>query len=221
MKKFVISIIIILLTRGGFSFTQDDFYDSIPDTEKIEMSDYYWYLYLLLDLHFEISNDFSFDNPMFFTVGLINIMKHYSDMDVIEYLWHSFDIQKTLDYLLSDMSQVLAQSDSAIHYIERNLLSLKTKKDNCDSLKELSDKEFSLALKDLNLKAMDNNLTKSLEYGQCSSDTRINYNAQDKVLWELKFYYTILNHKYEYFHRQRSNIIENYSNILYQLKGVN
>lgn len=55
-------------------------------------------------------------------------MKHYSDMDVIEYLWHSFDIQKTLDYLLSDMSQVLAQSDSAIHYIERNLLSLKTKK---------------------------------------------------------------------------------------------
>jgi len=41
MKKFVISIIIILLTRGGFSFTQDDFYDSIPDTEKIEMSDYY------------------------------------------------------------------------------------------------------------------------------------------------------------------------------------
>jgi hypothetical protein len=119
---------------------------------------------------------------MFFAVGLINELKYYSNMDVIEYLARSFDIQKTLDSLLSDISILLDQSKAVMNYIENNLLLLKTQKTDCDELKDISDKNFSLALKDLDMKNMDINLRKSLDYDKCSSDNRINYNALNKIL---------------------------------------
>jgi len=219
MKKFSILIIIFLSYLFiSFSFTQDSFYNIVEEVEKIEINDYYWSLSLLVDLHLEIARWESSDNPIFFAVELISELKYYSNMDIIDYLWHSFDIQKTLDNLLSDISILLTQSESAKHYIKNNLLLLKTNKTDCDWLKEISDKNFSISLKELDIKNMDINLNKSLEYAKCSSDNRINYNAQDKILWELDFYYTILQHKYDYFSRQRSAIIENYPQILYQLK---
>ncbi|MCK9466843.1 MAG: hypothetical protein M0P94_00795 [Candidatus Absconditabacterales bacterium] len=219
MKKFSILIIIFLSYLFiSFSFTQDSFYNIVEEVEKIEINDYYGSLSLLVDLHLEIARGESSDNPIFFAVELISELKYYSNMDIIDYLGHSFDIQKTLDNLLSDISILLTQSESAKHYIKNNLLLLKTNKTDCDGLKEISDKNFSISLKELDIKNMDINLNKSLEYAKCSSDNRINYNAQDKILGELDFYYTILQHKYDYFSRQRSAIIENYPQILYQLK---
>ncbi len=239
MKKFSISMIVVLsCVFTSFSFTQDNLQNVVQDiitenvvvqnmatqdmatqhVEKIEMNDYYWYLSLLVDLHLEIGRWDSPDNPMFFAVGLINELKYYSNMDVIEYLARSFDIQKTLDSLLSDISILLDQSKAVMNYIENNLLLLKTQKTDCDELKDISDKNFSLALKDLDMKNMDINLRKSLDYDKCSSDNRINYNALNKILWELDFYRTILAHKYDYFYRQRSVIVENYQQILYQLR---
>jgi hypothetical protein len=69
-----------------------------------------------------------------------------------------------------------------MHYINNNLMLLKAKKTDCDSLKEISDKNFVLALKDLDIQNMEINLNKSLDYANCSSYNRINYNAQDKIL---------------------------------------
>ncbi len=219
MKKFSILIIVIVFcVFSSFSFTQEILSNVTQDVEKIEINDYYWYLSLLVDLHSEIGRWEVSDKQMFFAVGLINDLKYYSNLDIIEYLWHSFDVQRTLDFLLWNIFEVLTQSEFTMHYINNNLMLLKAKKTDCDSLKDISDKNFVLALKDLDIQNMEINLNKSLDYANCSSYNRINYNAQDKILWELDFYRTVLKHKYDYFYRQKSAIIENYPQILYQLK---
>jgi len=219
MKKFSILIIVIVFcVFSSFSFTQEILSNVTQDVEKIEINDYYWYLSLLVDLHSEIGRWEVSDKQMFFAVGLINDLKYYSNLDIIEYLWHSFDVQRTLDFLLWNIFEVLTQSEFTMHYINNNLMLLKAKKTDCDSLKDISDKNFVLALKDLDIQNMEINLNRSLDYANCSSYNRINYNAQDKILWELDFYRTVLKHKYDYFYRQKSAIIENYPQILYQLK---
>ena len=219
MKKFSILIIVIVFcVFSSFSFTQEILSNVTQDVDKIEINDYYWYLSLLVDLHSEIGRWEVSDKQMFFAVGLINDLKYYSNLDIIEYLWHSFDVQRTLDFLLWNIFEVLTQSEFTMHYINNNLMLLKAKKTDCDSLKDISDKNFVLALKDLDIQNMEINLNRSLDYANCSSYNRINYNAQDKILWELDFYRTVLKHKYDYFYRQKSAIIENYPQILYQLK---
>jgi hypothetical protein len=97
---------------------------------------------------------------------------------------------------------------------------LKDKKTSCDSLKEISDKNFSLALKDLDSKSMEISLNRSIENQKCSSDARIYYNVQDKILKEIEFYYEILDYKYNYFYGNRFDIIKNYPNIVYNLNKI-
>ncbi len=214
MKKLYIIITIVLyLVSSFFVFAQEN----IQETKKVEATEYYGYLSLIVDVHLEIGRWEADDKSIFFVVWLLNDMKHYADMDIIEYLWYSFDIRKTLDSLLNDINDILNQSNASITYLKNNLLSLKTKKTECDSLKDVSDKNFYLALKDLDSKSMELNLIKSLDYDKCSSDSRIYYNVQDKMLEELNFYYKILDHKYNYFYWNRFSIIENYPKILYEL----
>ena len=158
MKKFSILIIVIVFcVFSSFSFTQEILSNVTQDVEKIEINDYYWYLSLLVDLHSEIGRWEVSDKQMFFAVGLINDLKYYSNLDIIEYLWHSFDVQRTLDFLLWNIFEVLTQSEFTMHYINNNLMLLKAKKTDCDSLKDISDKNFVLALKDLDIQNMEIN----------------------------------------------------------------
>ncbi|OQY40709.1 MAG: hypothetical protein B6229_01075 [Spirochaetaceae bacterium 4572_7] len=64
---------------------------------------------------------------------------------------------------------------------------------------------------------MELNLDKSLEFANCALDARIYFNAQDKILDQLDFYYEVLEKKYSYFHGNRADIISHYPEILYNL----
>ena len=87
MKKFSILIIVIVFcVFSSFSFTQEILSNVTQDVEKIEINDYYWYLSLLVDLHSEIGRWEVSDKQMFFAVGLINDLKYYSNLDIIEYI---------------------------------------------------------------------------------------------------------------------------------------
>jgi hypothetical protein len=217
MKKLVILfLIVIFLGSGLFTSAQD----SIDYNKKLEVSEYYGYLSLLINVHTEIWRWEASDKTIFFSVWLLNEMKYYSDLDVIKYLWSSFDIEKSLNWLLYDINDVANQWSVAISQLKKSLLFLKDKKTNCDSLKEISDKDFSLALKDLDSKSMEISLNKSIENQKCSSDARIYYNVQDKILKEIEFYYEILDYKYNYFYGNRFDIIKNYPNIVYNLNKI-
>lgn len=214
-KRLFITIIAFLLL---FSTAISETVDFNTTVEKMEISEYYWYLSLLTDAHVEIAMWEVDNKSMFFSISVLSQMKYYSNLDVLDYLWFVFDIRKSFDSLLYEMSAVLEKSEVLISNIKNNLLFLKTKKEDCDLQKTIVDKNFSLALKDLDIKNMEINLNKSLEYDNCSSESRLLYNAQNKILDEFDYYYTILEYKYNYYYSNKFEIVENYPNILYNLK---
>jgi len=214
MKKLLVLIITILLSMFGlFTFAEET-----NITEEIEVTEYYGYLSLIVNVHTEIGRGEPDDKSIFFVIWLLNEMKTYADLDIIEYLWYTFDIWKSLDSLLFNIDDILNQTSIAIAGIENMLFSLEQRKIECDWLKEITDKNFSLALKDFDSKSMEINLNKSIEHQKCASDSRIYYNVNMKILEDLDFYFEILKNKYNYFYSNKFNIIENYPNILYNLK---
>lgn len=208
MKKLFICIFtfVTVIFISSFVFAEQNIVSDqqIDPVQQIVVTEYYGYLSLIIDAHLEIGRWEIDDKSMFFAVWVLNEIKHYADLDIIEYLWYSFDMTKTFDSLLYDIKNVLDRTDISIDYIKKSLLSFKDKKSSCDSLKEITDKNFSLALSDLDTINMQVNLRKSLENDKCASDSRIYYNAQSKILEELKFYYKILDHKYNYFYGNNS-----------------
>jgi hypothetical protein len=126
-------------------------------------------------------------------------------------------VEKTLDSALFDISEILDKSLSAKVELEKNLILLEQERLACDENKEVTDKNFSLALKDLDSNGMELNLNKSLDSAKCALDARIYYNAQDKILESLEFYYEVLEKKYSYFYGNRADIIAHYPEILYNL----
>ena len=214
MKKLSTFIILVLLSMFWL-FTLSD---NINMTEDIEVVEYYWYLSLLINVQTEIGMWEVDDKSIFFVIWLLNEMKISADLDIIEYLWHTFDIWKSLDSLLFNIEDILNQASIAIVEIKNSLFSLEQIKIECDWLKKITDKDFSLALKDLDSKNMEINLNKSIQHQKCSSDSRIYYNANMKILEDLNFYFEILKNKYNYFYSNKFDIIENYPKILYKLK---
>jgi hypothetical protein len=126
-------------------------------------------------------------------------------------------VERSLDSVLFDISDILDKSLSARIELEENLTDLEQERVDCDEKKEITDKNFSLALKDLNSKDMELNLDKSLDSAKCALDARIYYNAQEKILDHLEFYYEVLEKKYSYFYGNRADIIIHYPEILYNL----
>ncbi|HKL44082.1 MAG TPA: hypothetical protein VJ892_02260 [Candidatus Absconditabacterales bacterium] len=209
---FGISILLIF----NFSFAENE--DSSNLVKKIEISDYYGVNSLLVNLHLEIGRGEASEDGIFYMVELLNKIKYYSDLDIIDYLGYTFDIKKSLNNLLYEIGDVLDEADIVISSIKNNLVSLEQDRLSCDELKDVSDKNFSLALKDLDSKNMELNLNKSLEYERCSGDSRIYYNVQNKILEDIEFYYEFLKNKYTYFLRNKLDIIKNYPEIYYDLK---
>lgn len=217
MKK-IISIIVLTFfsTLMLFTFAQDQTSSNV--VKNIEISDYYWVNSLLVNLHLEIGRWEASEDWIFYTVGLLSKMKYYSDLDIIEYLWYTFDVEKSLDNVLYEIDDVLNEADSALVALEKNLVSLEQERLSCDESKDVADKNFSLALKDLDSKNMELALDKSLEYEKCAGDARIYYNVQDKIFEQIEFYYEFLDNKYAYFLGNRWDIITNYPEIYYDLQ---
>jgi hypothetical protein len=126
-------------------------------------------------------------------------------------------LQYSLDKILLDLSDILDDALFVKTELENKMLNLKQEKLMCDENKEISDKNFNLALKDADSKNMKVYLDKSLEYENCAGESRIYYNVQDRVLQQVDFYYEVLKNKHLYFSNNRDDIIFNYSQILYNL----
>ena len=58
---------------------------------------------------------------------------------------------------------------------------------------------------------MEQYLQQSLEYDKCASESRIRYNAYNKIIEQLQYYYEILQMKYSYFLENKYDIISNLS----------
>ncbi len=219
MKK-IIALWVLIVFSVGMVFTvaqEDSSKTNIDVVKRIEISDYYGMTSLLVNLHLELGRWVADEEWIFYVVDLLNQMKYYAGLDIIDYLWYSFDVEKSLDSVLFDISDMLQKSLSARVELEKNLTVLEQNRLACDEDKEVTDKNFSMALKDLDSKWMELNLDKSLEFANCALDARIYFNAQDKILDQLDFYYEVLEKKYSYFHGNRADIISHYPEILYNL----
>lgn len=217
-KIIVLCVFAIFFVVSVFTIAQKDYSKSNADiVKKIEISDYYGVTSLLVNLHLELGRWVTEDEWIFYVVELLNQMKHYSLFNIIDYLEYSFDIEKSLDSILLDISDILEKSTLASIEFSNNLTLLEQDRLSCDDDKKITDKNFSLALKDLDSKWMEINLDKSLDSAYCALESRIYYNVQEKILNQLNYYYKILEKKYTYFSVNRSDILIHYPEILYDL----
>ncbi|MBO4516128.1 hypothetical protein J5751_01510 [bacterium] len=139
---------------------------------------------------------------------MLQNMKYYADIDVIQYLKKSINPEASLNNFLSKTQNVLNNANSFIIYLENKKKDQVQSKTKCDDIKETVDKNFSLALKDFDAAKMEKYLFTSIENEKCSVEARITYNAYDKMESQVKYYYNILQNKYDYFFGNKYDIVQ-------------
>ena len=140
--------------------------------------------------------------------SLLQNIKYYADVDVIQYLKKSIKPESSLNNFLNKTQNVLNNANAFIIYIDGLKKDQVQNKSKCDNLKETMDKNFSLALKDFDAAKMESYLLTSIENEKCSVEARITYNAYDKMESQVKYYYNILQNKYDYFFGNKYDIIQ-------------
>jgi hypothetical protein len=140
--------------------------DNIDIVNKIELIDYYGISYLLINFHTDLGK-LSDEKPIFDVVDLLSKMKYFSDLNIINFLSYTFDLEYSLDSILFDLSEILNKSEDIRIRIEDNMIKLNQDKENCNELKKIVDKDFTLALQDLDTNGMEINFNKSLDYEKC------------------------------------------------------
>ena len=96
-------------------------------------------------------------------------------------------------------------------YLDSKKSSFVQAKDSCDATKSVVDKNFALALKDVDWLNMEKYLSASIDSEKCSVESRIKYNAYDKIKSQVKYYYDILVKKYDYFFGNKYDIIQSFN----------
>jgi len=182
-----------------------DFDATISD---IELFRYYWIWPILLDIHKELWMWVSDDEISYSYSSLIQNMRYYADIDIMQYLGKTVYPQLFLDNFLERTESLINISASFIIYLEEEKNKMVKNKNSCDDAKTSSDKNFSLALKDLDSVNMEKYLLLSIESEKCSVESRIYYNAYDKMQSQVKYYYNILWKKYDYFYKYKYDILE-------------
>lgn len=178
--------------------------DSLADMELFK---YYWIAPLMINVHKEIWMWHSEEEIIYSYSSLLQNIRNYTDIDVLLYLKKTIYPQSALDSFLSRSETLLNMANIFILHIDNAKKDFVQKKNNCDNIKEVSDKNFSLALKDFDSVNMEKYLKLSIENEKCSVDARINYNAYDKMQSQIKYYYDILQKKYDYFYTYKYDII--------------
>ena len=208
MKKIfhlIIAIFIAVFCSQCFALSESD--DSL---ENMELSKYYGTLPLHLSIHMEIwmweSNDEVISS---FTV-LLKDMKFYADIDILKYLNKSITPQTSLEKILSKIANLLNTSSTFMSYVDNQKTLFVQRKDGCDNKKSITDKNFSLALKDFDWVNMEKYLLSSIDSENCAVEARIMYNAYDKMKSQVKYYYDILAKKYDYFYSNKYEIIQSF-----------
>lgn len=182
------------------------------ELSEIELVKYYWPINLIIDMHFEIGQWEKSNDNFSYYVNLLREISQYAEFDVVSYIKSSIDIEQSLQYVLDHLFQLIGRSDIALTNIDRNMFMLNQQKNECDSAKTLSDKNYVLALKDFNANDMEKYLSASIESEHCSSDARIHYNAYKKISEQISYYRDILKMKYDYFLEHKYDIVQNMVN---------
>ena len=186
MKKIIYYLLVIFVVFiSCFSCVtySQNIDDSVTDMELLK---YYGVTPLFLSVHIEIWMWNADDQIMNSYSSLLQNMKYYADVDVIQYLKKSINPELSLNNFLSKTQNVLNNANAFISYlatVKQNQVQNKTK---CDDLKEAVDKNFSLALKDFDAAKMEKYLFSSIENEKCSVEARITYNAYDKMESQVK-----------------------------------
>ena len=211
MKKFLCSLIVFCICVSWLRWfvSSQDLNSSVADMELLK---YYGVVPLLLNIHKEIWMWESWDEVISSYSLLVQNMMYYADIDVVQYLKKSVYPEVSLNNFLDKTQSALNTADSFLMYISNNKELLVQQKENCDSSKVFSDKNFVLALKDYDSLNMEKNLHNSIEKEKCSVESRIMYNAYDKMGSQIMYYYNILQNKYDYFFSNKYDIVQLISN---------
>ena len=206
MKKILNRVLISFL--GAFCLfwfvSSQDIADSLSEMELFR---YYWVAPLILGVHKEIWIWRVDDGIIYSYSSLVQNLKYYADIDVLANLKKTIYPESSLNSFLSKSEMLLHTASAFIIHIDNLKKDFVQKKNNCDSVKEVSDKNFSLALKDFDSVNMEKYLSTSLDNETCSVEARITYNAYDKMLTQIKYYYNILYKKYDYFFTYKYDIV--------------
>ncbi len=207
MKKFShLFILFCLVVLWFLCFVASENVDDA--LENMELAKYYWVLPLHLNVHLELWMWETSDEIVSSYAVLLKDMKFYADIDILKYLNKSIYPQTSLEKILNKMSNLLNTAWTFMVYIENQKTSLAQRKDSCDNKKSITDKSFSLALKDFDWVNMEKYLLSSIDAESCSVESRIMYNAYDKMWSQVKNYYNILSKKYDYFYGNKYDIIQ-------------
>lgn len=202
LKKVLIIFVWLL-------FSKTIVFSEFLNLSEVELIKYYWPVSLMIDIHLElwewIQDDWEFE----LYTNLLSEMNMFAKLDIVKYLKTSINLEETLMYSLNNLHSLLVKWSSAIDSLNQKMNVLVQTKNNCDDLKKISDKNYSLSLKDFKSKDMELYLNQSLENDKCSSESRIYYNAYAKIIEQLTNYYDILEMKYSYFLENKYDIIEN------------
>ena len=204
----IITVLLVIISCFQWYLFSSNIDDSLED---IELSTYYWVLSLHLNVHMELWMWVSNDEIISSYATLLQNMKFYADMDILKYLKWSINPQKSLDRILNKMYNLLNTSNNFMVYLDSKKLSFVQAKDSCDATKSLVDKNFALALKDADWLNMEKYLSVSIDSEKCSVESRINYNAYDKINSQVRYYYNILAKKYDYFFSNKYDIIQSFN----------
>lgn len=211
MKKLIFWVLLLLFLISypfQFAFSQT----SSESLAEMELFKYYWITPLILSVHREIWMGQSDDEIMNSYSTLLQNMKHYTDMDVLQYLKRTIYPQLALDSFLDKSETLLSAANVLVSHFDNNKNELVQQKNKCDDAKQTSDKWFSLALKDFDSINMEKYLKISLENEKCSVEARINYNVYDRMQSQIAYYYRILRNKYDYFYTYKYDILDSLSN---------
>lgn len=204
MKKiFVLIVSFLLLTPIVMS-------DSLSLSE-IELVKYYWPVSLIIDMHVELWEWDQSNWEFLYYTNLLTEMSKYAELDIVDYLKTSINLEESLNYTLNNLHALIVRWSSAVDMLDQKMNVLAQTKSNCDESKVLSDKSYSLSLKDFKANDMEQYLQQSLEFDKCASESRIYYNAYNKIIEQLQYYYEILQMKYSYFLENKYDIIANLS----------
>ena len=207
MKRIVYYILIVFVAIFSFSWItySVNIDDSVTDMELLK---YYGVVPLLLNIHMEIWMWESDNQVMNSYSSLLQNMKYYADVDVIQYLKKSINPESSLNNILNKIWNVLNTANAFLTYLDNLKTEQVQNKSRCDSMKEIVDKNFSLALKDFDAAKMEKYLFTSIENEKCSVESRIMYNAYDKMWSQVKYYYNVLQNKYDYFFSNKYDIVQ-------------
>lgn len=207
MKRIIYTLLSLCLLVSCFNWLvfSQGLNNAIADMELLK---YYWVVPLLLNVHKEIWMWEAWDETIASYSSLVQNMKYYADVDVVSYLKQSINPESSMDNYLRKTWTLLNNANSFLVYLDNNKQNLVQDKENCDTSKAVSDKNFGLALKDFDSANMEKNLQISLEKEKCSVESRILYNAYDKMWSQIAYYYNILQNKYDYFYSNKYDIVQ-------------